>query len=692
MAKRSDGGSALAGFALGSLSGGISGILEPAMRVVAYSANHKLPSLLPPVSGLIHAYVTGHLDAPAFRLGCNFNGAAVLNQKGDASAARYWDSLIRAAYTQYDLADIWRLAVQGKFDPDDVLAELRHNGYSDTSAVMVRDRLLWVPPPPEVALRLWRWKVIGDDDAIQAIQESAGVQQPVARAYLDTSYLTPSPPQIIRWMAQGVDSPDVVGAAGLDSGWPGRYSDNFRLYGRRAGVSDDVMQYEWRGHYRYPPPDVIWDMVRRIRDDNAADWAAVDPAIKPLSEVQVAAALDADESAPGYRAQVQAVGYRVVSRFDIRRGVRHGLMGRPETIRRFRDLGYTEADATRVADILIYDARANKQEAAVRETVATIRKAWMLGAIDRDEVSGLLLDHGLYADEIAEFLSHLELDDKIDMLSQVVKSVKVLFLNGEWAAGVASQQLEKAGVLPDRAERMVTVWKLALLRGRRQISQQLALRLYLEGTIPRDAYVTRLTNLGFTDYDIRLLLRHADLEAAAAQEKLLEKLARQQAAREKAALAALRYSGSQAQILRWVSKSVISPEEAIARLEAIGVDPNDAARDVVAALVKPAPKPPAPPRPQAPKPGKPTPPPKPPAPVAQPKVPGQKEPPAATVAKWFRDGAIAEADLVDYLGELGYSDEDIAGYVRDALLTRKQAAGSPAAAPPPPPAPPSGGR
>lgn len=457
--------------------------------------------------------------------------------------------------------------------------------------------------PPDQQTQLWMRGAISDDQHAERFTALGDFSGQVALDQRELAKAIPPPSDLIHFAVREAFTPELVQALDLNAEfpeafafWGAKQGIGWAVPGLSAGPSDpgpkSWAHAYWWSHWQLPSPTQAYEFVRRLRPGHVSPELAtvVDPedyqekvayaqahpethphGIPPLDRVaRLDLLLRANDYAPVWRGRLASVSYNPLTRVDIRRMYEVGVLTRQEVIEAYLDIGYTHANAERLAEFTVRLSSRTLSKLATRITRDKLLRAWRIGALDRGQVAALLERAGLQAREIELVLEAFQAEDLIARVDAGTKAVRRAYMAGAISDEEAFAQLERIGVIPDARQQLLQLWGLERTGGRKVLSAEKARDLYIRALISREELLLRLLNLGYGTRDAELIARTADQE-------ITRKLGEAADAAEQARRDA-QGRVTKTELVRWAREGIITPVEGRSRLRALGFLAADADR------------------------------------------------------------------------------------------------------------------
>lgn len=331
------------------------------------------------------------------------------------------------------------------------------------------------------------------------------------QALLDLAKQLPSASDLMRMADKRVWALQVPEKYGQYTELPDQVVD----YMDQIGYSEDWTRNYWRAHWDLPGPAQVFEMRhRRVIDD--ADMEAY---------------LGLTAWLPFFRDKLLAISYNPVTRVDLRRLFKGGIITEEAVFDGYRDLGYNDEKARYLTDYTkkYYSPDDKSQVDDMADlAVTTFRTAYRRHVITRDEALDRIVEAG-YAEDVADFL--LSIDDAqlalnpttdagVSVRDLTVPIIRTAYAEKLWDRARAQQELEFLGYLPWEADLLLQLEDLATERELTDLEEAVVKEQYLANAIDREAAAAQLDTLNVLPERRDLLLQRWDLQRAQKPKRL----------------------------------------------------------------------------------------------------------------------------------------------------------------------------
>ncbi|MEW5992943.1 MAG: hypothetical protein AB1744_00920 [Candidatus Zixiibacteriota bacterium] len=183
---------------------------------------------------------------------------------------------------------------------------------------------------------LWRRKILSDVEFEGALSR-LGMSPDTIAGVKALGEVIPGVQDLISMGVREAFTPAVVERFQYDQDFPTLILEHTR----KQGLSDEWTHRYWWAHWQLPSPTLGYEMLHRLRPGRVDN---------PFTTDDLDLLLKVGDFAPYFRDKMMAVSYTPVTRVDIRRIYKLGVINYDEMIERYMDIGYTREDATLLAD------------------------------------------------------------------------------------------------------------------------------------------------------------------------------------------------------------------------------------------------------------------------------------------------------------------------------------------------------
>jgi predicted NBD/HSP70 family sugar kinase len=426
-----------------------------------------------PLAGYM-IFTVGSLIGAFFSLSSVLNDMAIANSTA-LQQKSFQRHPIKALSVEEAAAAVWR----GQLSIDTFYDEASASGLdANRATAIIRNREALLSALDYIAI--YRRGVITREQFVQEMRAHGFTDERI-EMMLKASEFIPTPQDLIHLAIRDVFTPEVVEKYQLFSDIPSAYLE----FCEKIGLSKDWAEKYWGAHWVLPSPTQGYEMLHRgliTRDD-------------------LALLLKTADYAPGWRQPLIDISYNPLTRVDVRRMHKLGVLNRDQVKRAYLDLGYTEENAEHLT---IFTEKLNSEEAKVEKkperdlTASNIETAYKRKAIDHATAMSMLIDIG-YDDYEAEFkLAIIDFQQELELIDKKVALLKAKYLARQVDKAYVLSELGKMNLSATEIEVIMTEIEIAAVPKPKRPTLT-DLRNFLKNKLMTlDEFVREVMDLGYT--------------------------------------------------------------------------------------------------------------------------------------------------------------------------------------------------
>jgi hypothetical protein len=440
----------------------------------------------------------------------------VSKARGDIGwSERFMNAVAEAVRPRLGEADLGELVRRRPDLVNAVRSELERRGWPQT------DINLWINlqqrlPDTTAIINAFFRNELSETAAVSRLGQ-LGFSADDARLLIRLARWIPGPSDLIRMAVREVFDDRIAQKYGYDQD----FSPAFAEWLAKTGGSAEWARFYWRAHWELPSPTQVFEMLHR----------------GIISAADVDEYLRLADYAPVWRPRLRAISYNPVTRVDIRRMYRLGVIDRNEVKRRYQHLGYTPEDAELLTQFTEkYEGPEGSDELERRRelTRSVIEQAYYKRLIDHVEFAARLRDLR-YDDDDIELLRRLvdarravekAPDLEIERRNDVRNIVERLYMKGTLTPDQAREALRGVGFAQTEIDLILSVAEFARVESLRDRIIAWIGDAYIAGQLSRTDAIARLGELNvppqqmdrhFADWDSQIRFRSRGLTEAQAR-------------------------------------------------------------------------------------------------------------------------------------------------------------------------------
>lgn len=601
-------------------------------RNQSYKTNKKWLNVLPATGDMIQAYHRGEIEFSDLRSIFAYQGFNLPEDCVDVTGVFRTAvcALVSSKEPVFDPLFARSLKLRELLSDKEYEKHLKLNGISTPEKIKAfnafHERLSW----PEYIVG-WQRKAIDDKEFEDRMDQLNILDEQEVKIVEELKKVLPTPSDLITFSVREVWDNDIVKRFGYDDEFPpifAHWMDRQGLgwnpgpitIGKDTFPGVDWPHAFWRSHWQVISPSQAYTMMHRLRPGEEARWASVAPDAKPFTLDDVGEILKIADYPPAFRDRLAAISFNTLTRVDIRRFHRIGVLKDDEIAAYYLDMGYKPEEAKLNADFTIRSNRIAVSKLTRKITVGKIKDAKITGLITEEQA--LIQLHKLSIEDPIELQDYTNLAPN-DQLGEAltnftavatVKSWRVelelarakkwlTWLHRRYVNGLINDNdvfaaMTAAGILPDRQTDYLEDWRFEKNSVRRDVTAAKILQWGKLGILNINDVTARLLNLGYGNFDIPYMIAEAQYGLALTQARQAKQNAQTAKQQQQAIIqqqnalraelnrtrAELARHGSVSQLGKWLRNGRISEGDYNTRMSALGWPPEDIERAKAEAL------------------------------------------------------------------------------------------------------------
>lgn len=367
----------------------------------------------------------------------------------------------------------------GEIDREQAVLNVRRAGFTEDDANRLIDTGETVPQETDL-LRWWLRGII-DDAEVDRRFEGRGYSPAERTNFREAAFFIPPVSDLISMAVREAFTPEVAERFGQFEDFP----EPFAEAALQQGVSNEWARRYWAAHWGLPSVQMGFEMLHR----------------GVIEEADLNLLLRSQDIMPFWRDKLTAISFSPLTRVDVRRMHKLGVLSRDEVKRSYLDLGYSDENAERLTQFTI---ELNSPKVAEDDTeLSQLSRASIIGLfedgiINRERAKLLMVGIGVSDDAAELFLESKEMDlersDRNDQKTLIIEQSRV----GQISFQEAQDALAGLGLETVEQERAI----VKLVRqeaSKTRLPTRANLDNFLEAGLIEDAeYLETMARLGFT--------------------------------------------------------------------------------------------------------------------------------------------------------------------------------------------------
>lgn len=507
------------GLGFDSLNEGFSGFIKDATKIVGMSINEFNKSMLDQfkaienilkklenneynnwqefINDINQAKLQGDLWQYLFRTLGLVNVFVRLTQLSWLPAMERLEQLSNASsgHTLLTPEQLIRLWYSYYIDNSEYYKQMGYHGYSQQNAdlaIQASENLL-----NEDMIRQLYLRGNIDDKTKKGLLEKIGYRSDSIANMTLLYDVIPPIQDLIRMSVREVFTPEIANKFGQYEAYP----EELTKYAAKHGLNEEWSKRFWAAHWTLPSSIQGFQMFhRRIIDENT---------LKML--------LQSLDITPYWQDKLVHLSYNPLTRVDVRRMHKLGVIDRGQVYESYLDIGYSPENAERLTQFTeTYNQEVENTESEEIRSVtrSIIERAYRLGIIDKHEAKERLSSIG-YDSNDAELLLSIQdelyeqslIEDKTEQLeSRLTNTVLKAYSIGTISTIEASQLLNTTGYSESEASTLLSIVEIEQDFKVKTEFIQAVKELYNDGILDDTEFIGLLSKNGFTSEETQELL------------------------------------------------------------------------------------------------------------------------------------------------------------------------------------------
>ena len=261
-----------------------------------------------------------------------------------------------------------------------------------------------------------------------------GIHPQYTDVYKTLAYQIPPVADIITMAVREVFSPAVAAKFGQFEDFP----TELETFAGQKGLSKEWAERYWAAHWNLPSTQQGFEMLHRGKIT--------------LDELNML--LRASDVMPFWRDRLTAIAYRPLTRVDVRRMYKEGVLDEREVFESYLEQGYDDKNAERMAEFTVKQTLSSLS----KFTSSDIIKAYSTRMIDRGTSMQLLRDIGIRSDDANYIISTAEYKKVWEFTDEQIKGIRNLYKKRIYDEDAARDNLAKLNLPSEQINVLMQQW------------------------------------------------------------------------------------------------------------------------------------------------------------------------------------------------------------------------------------------
>ena len=302
--------------------------------------------------------------------------------------------------------------------------------------------------------------------------------------YKELAYQIPPIADIITMAVREAFTPSIAAKFGQYEDFP----PDLETWAGKKGLSPEWAKRYWASHWSLPSPQQGFEMLHR----------------GVINQGELNMLLRALDIMPFWREKLTGIAYRRVTRVDIRRMYKAGIITVKDVYEANLELGYTDRDAQRMTDFTVQWALP-KHASITRSDILTAYKSRM---ISKQDASDLLEDMGETYFHREFMLEAVDYKKALELTKVQIEGINKLYKMRVYDSDKTRAELLKLDLPSDEVDYLMELWYYeAQAEAPRNWTTAQTLSFVKDGLITPDRGRQELVNMGYNTEHIDVYMR-----------------------------------------------------------------------------------------------------------------------------------------------------------------------------------------
>ena len=317
-------------------------------------------------------------------------------------------------------------------DDEQILADISHADIHPEYAQKYLDGILTKPATGDLISYLLR--INPDLPDIDRQLRRLGVHSDYSDVYRTLAYPIPPVSDIITMAVREAFTPAIAERFGQYEDFP----PEFEKYAAQKGLTKEWSLRYWAAHWNLPSPTQGFDMLHR---------GVID--VDTLNML-----LRAQDVMPYWRDKLVAIAYRPLTRVDVRRMYKEGVLDEAEVYESYLIAGYNEENAERMARFTV----AQTLSVLSKFTSGDVVKAYVSRMITRSEAMSLLRDMNIRTEDGNYILSTADYKRDWELTDNKIAGIKNLYKKQVYDENITRDKLTGLNLPSEQVNVLMEQW------------------------------------------------------------------------------------------------------------------------------------------------------------------------------------------------------------------------------------------
>ncbi len=285
----------------------------------------------------------------------------------------------------------------------------------------------------------------------------------------------PGPQDLVTMAVREAFSPEAIRELGLGAEFPGVFGE----WMEKQGFDQEWALRYWYAHWNLPSLSAGYEMLHR----------------DVINTPQLESLLKAQDVSPVWRDRLIEISYSPLTRVDVRRMYGQGVLDRDGVKKAYRELGYDDTNAERLAEFTVRFETDDAREATKSDILSGFRE----GMLSREEAIDWLQQINYSSEYAGYFVDKESAALARKRQNSQTASVKTVYINHDITEGEARIKLSTLGLASGEIDSKISEWNIAREAKTKRPSKGTLDTLLKGDVITEEEYRKQVAFLGYQD-------------------------------------------------------------------------------------------------------------------------------------------------------------------------------------------------
>ena len=311
-----------------------------------------------------------------------------------------------------------------------------------------------------------------------------GIHPDYVNVYKTLAYPIPPIADLVTMAVREAFTPSIAARFGQYEDFP----EDFERYAMQKGVSSEWAKRYWAAHWSLPSATQGFSMLHR----------------RIISESELNMLLRALDVMPFWRDKLVKVAYRPLTRVDVRRMYKEGVLDVSQVYSAYLDHGYSDENAKAMTDFTVQYVLTQQTKFTTRDVISAYSKRMINASVARS----LLQTLGVRSANVSFIISTADYKREWEFTDERIKGIRNLYRRKVYDDNKARGELLRLNIATDQVDVLMQQWYYEVKDEPTQtFTTAQTLKFMTMGLITKARGKQELTELGYDDFHINIYLK-----------------------------------------------------------------------------------------------------------------------------------------------------------------------------------------